>query len=672
MRMQYFISIFLFWFTINVCTSQTAEFKKVSKNDLLKSKSLIEPDALAEYLHRSCTLEYEYVQSNNRFELKYTYFYRIKIYTDQELDIGDRVIKYYIGSKSYGNESVEKIEAYTFNLVDGKVKRHKLSKDNIYDSQINQRWATKKFAMPAVQVGSVLDIKFTVRSSNISSIKKFYLQQKYPVVFSKYELEIPEYYKYSISTSGYYPVEKSIETREENIKVLRRDAKRRQGLETLSAENSRYESKQYTVNIEKFISINIPTLKVEPYVNNMDNYRLGIGFGLYSSQLPDSKINYFSNTWENIGNVYLGLDNFGRQLDDNYGFEEFIDSISVFIQSERMESIFSEVCEQYIWNGFYSVVTYDGIRNLLETKKGNTAEINLLLTNLLRKSGISANPVVMRNRYSGNLNINYPRESELNYVIVQVEIDGRTIFLDATDSNIAAGQLPSRAINKYGIVVSDLGSRAIEITNSNIGLSSTMVEMEVLNNALKGKFISKNEGYFSYLLRSNFSSKEDYFSYLDLLIGAKVTEATITGLENRVGEVSYSCKATLNNHILKIEDKIIIDCALYFLPKTTPFTSKERQFAIFHNCRVSNSSVFKFKVPKGYKVESLPNNLNIVTPDNSLKCIVDFLVVGSEVVVTIRRYVRSDIISPEHYSAVIEYYDLLVAKGNEKIVLSKM
>ena len=53
------------------------------------------------------------------------------------------------------------------------------------------------------------------------------------------------------------------------------------------------------------------------------------------------------------------------------------------------------------WNGFYGKYTDKGVRKAYKDRVGNVAEINLILTSMLRFAGLNANPVLVSSRGNG-------------------------------------------------------------------------------------------------------------------------------------------------------------------------------------------------------------------------------------------------------------------------------
>jgi hypothetical protein len=61
----------------------------------------------------------------------------------------------------------------------------------------------------------------------------------------------------------------------------------------------------------------------------------------------------------------------------------------------------------------------EGVKKAYKDKTGNVAEINLMLTAMLRYAGLNANPVLVSTRSNG-IAI-FPNRTAFNYVIAAVE-----------------------------------------------------------------------------------------------------------------------------------------------------------------------------------------------------------------------------------------------------------
>ena len=105
---------------------------------------------------------------------------------------------------------------------------------------------------------------------------------------------------------------------------------------------------------------------------------------------------------------------------------------------------------------------------------------------------------------------------------------------------------------------------------------------------------------------------------------------------------------------------------------TNPFKAGNRDFSLFFDNTFSNVNMLKIKIPEGYTVESIPEKLNIATPDKLMTVMINFSVVNGEVAMTKITKLSQDIINPSYYDAIKSVYDQLEAKMKEKIVLTKL
>lgn len=107
----------------------------------------------------------------------------------------ESVVLYDIG-KSYD------IEAYTYNYENGQLNKTKLNTSNCHNEKINEYWVVKKFAMPNVKAGSIVEYKYKINSEYKFNLKDWEFQWKIPVVYSEYQVNMIPFYEYSYLLQG--------------------------------------------------------------------------------------------------------------------------------------------------------------------------------------------------------------------------------------------------------------------------------------------------------------------------------------------------------------------------------------------------------------------------------------------------------------------------------------
>jgi len=78
------------------------------------------------------------------------------------------------------------------------------------------------------------------------------------------------------------------------------------------------------------------------------------------------------------------------------------------------------------------------------------------------------------------------------------------------------------------------------------------------------------------------------------------------------------------------------------------------------------------EVPEDYKVESMPENKSFGLPDNL--GVFKFRAVsnGNKIQLIVTQDVNASMIPASYYGALKEYYNQMIAKESEKIILSKV
>jgi hypothetical protein len=77
-------------------------------------------------------------------------------------------------------------------------------------------------------------------------------------------------------------------------------------------------------------------------------------------------------------------------------------------------------------------------------------------------------------------------------------------------------------------------------------------------------------------------------------------------------------------------------------------------------------------VPEGFIVDELPEGLNLKLPREYGNFLYQIDYKGRDLQILIRYNIQKSVILAQDYSALREFYDLIIAKTNEMIVLRKL
>ena len=111
---------------------------------------------------------------------------------------------------------------------------------------------------------------------------------------------------------------------------------------------------------------------------------------------------------------------------------------------------------------------------------------------------------------------------------------------------------------------------------------------------------------------------------------------------------------------------------LFLTEHNNTFRLEERKFPVDFTSPWMVKNTVSIKIPEGYKVETLPENLAIGLPD-SLGFFKYQIIESAGKINTISvLQFNSAIIAPQYYTFLKDFYGKLVKKESEKIVLIKI
>ena len=138
------------------------KFGKVSAEEVSMATCAMDPEADAMYLYDIGDVYY----SNNGMMI-YDVQVRIKIFKKEAVGLADVEYPYYTNTSP--SEEVSRIDACTYNMVDGKVVKTQMSKKNIFKEKVSDRLSRVKFSLPDVREGSVIEYKFSLSNTTTPS-----------------------------------------------------------------------------------------------------------------------------------------------------------------------------------------------------------------------------------------------------------------------------------------------------------------------------------------------------------------------------------------------------------------------------------------------------------------------------------------------------------------------
>lgn len=651
------------------------KFGEVDDADVKATKYDKFPDAEAVVLCDYGNVHYEISPSDIKLVAKYTM--RIKILKKSGYDRANRTINYEMHGTN--KERVSNIKGYTYNYENGKVVKTKLEKSAITEKMVNKNVGEIKFSMPNVKEGSVVEYTHELTSDFFWIIPVWYFQTELPVLWSEYRVSIPEYFSFVQLGQTY----KEFHTKE-NESVTN----------TITSTTTSYKN-----SISRWVLTDIPPFKDEPFIASVNDHIMKMDFQIAGTNFPNQGYKPHMETWEKMVKDLHDNEKHGRYLNKNLPDKTIVATLTAnkTTTKDKLVAIYDYVKNNIKYNGRNSLYTKKSIKEVLEKKVGNVAEINLLLVNMLREAGIQSHPVLSSTRTHGKIFQQYPIQDKFNYVIAYANIDGKEdILLDATDNMLTAGMLSYQALNGVGLLtqgdskydwVNLQASKSAKITN----IVSATLNMDKTG-LVKGEITERFGGYEAIRMRRKLSkdakvteegeegeegeaeaptelSEED--KQKEEAEKAKTNKFTWKNLEELGKPLDGTKKVEISEFSQVNDDFIYFTPLLDYRMKENPFKNTERNFDIDYACPVEKSFYMNFVIPEGYKVEELPKPIRLKWQDESIKFDYAVTATGDKVQLISKFVLSRPIFKAEEYKALRDLYAQIVAKQEEQIVLKK-
>ena len=662
MSLKKIVFIFLFIFSFSKSDAQNFEYGKASQEELQQKVHSLDSTAAAAIIFKKGRTFYTY-RRNNGFILNHEYTFRIKIYKKEGLSWATFQVPYYVGYEKYNDDVVKFSNCATYNLENDIVVKTKLKGEGVFKNEINKNWAEASILLPNVKVGSVIEIKYLLKSENLVKFPVYNFQYDIPVNYAEYDTEIPEYFVYKPILTGYT--------------TIKSEAKYAQGSQNFEDEHGQSRGFRYSQINSKYSVENMPALKEEAFVDNIINYKTALYHELESTRFPNEKVKDYSMTWEGVTKTIFKDNDFGKQLEERDFLMQDIKLILKDVEEKnKLNVIFEFVKNKMNWNNEYGYFTNKGVKKAYLEKTGNCAEINFILIDMLKLAGIKANPVLISTVDHG-VPV-YPNRTVYNYVVAAVEREGKQVLLDATQKYTTQNILPLNALNWNGRLIRADG------TSEEIILAPTFqsnINYTALANIdsqgkISGKLRIQKTNYeaYSYREKNNAINTDTYLEKLENeLGGARITDYKIENREtDLMNPITETFTFVSNNHYERIGGKLFINPLLFFAYQKNPFVMEKRQMPIYFGFPKQMRYNLTLEIPEGYEVESLPTAIKLTTEDNTAVFSIISASSGDKIQISIIREINKSVIAPSYYNTIKDFFQKMIVAQNEKIVLKKI
>lgn len=657
-------------FSVFKLSAQEFKLGKVSVAELQEKMYPSDTSATAAILYKKGVARVEY-NENDGFVLITDVETRIKIYKKEGYDYANQSIGYSISGGLKENVQIQ--DAVTFNLVDGKIEKTKLKSDGEFDEAVNKYYGRKKITMPNVKEGSIIEFRYKVRSPYVSWMRDWKFQYDIPVKHSELTTYFPEYYVFNVMQKGFANLKVTTDKKAASIMFTNKErSDGKAGGTTFS-----YDKVEYQETKTAYVGDNLPAMKDESYVNNIDNYTTTLSHELSMVKWPNTPIKSYSSDWNSVAKTIYDYQDFGDELNKTGYFENDLKPLLADKKTdeEKISAVLNYVKSAVKWNNLFGYSCDNGVKKAYKEKSGNIGDINLMLTAMLRYAGLNANPVLVSTRDNG-ISL-FPNRTAFNYVIAAVETTNGNVLLDATSKYSYPNILPYRVLNWEGrLIRKDGTSESVDLMPKKVSNDNVFINYSVdAQGKVAGNVRRQYTDYNAMFYRNEIDEvKED--AYLEKLENDnnKIEVNDYTRINEKDLSLPTIEKFSFKGENLTeiIGDKIYINPMLFFTKTQNSFKQETREYPVDFGYPFADKFNISISIPDGFAVETLPAPTILAMEDNLGSFKFNIVTSGNILQLAIVHQINEAIVSPEKYEMLKEYYQGMIAKETEKIVLKRI
>ena len=584
---------------------------------------------------------------------------RIKILKPEGKEYADVEVPYIEDEKTHSvHEVITGLKAWAYNMENGKVVKTKMENSNVSHERLDKTHMLLKFSIPQVKEGTVVEYQYRKESDYYFYIDTWVAQTEIPVAYTSYNLLIPEYFVFNVDETGMVQTENKVE--EESLRFVGANG------DALSCTGTRYQ----------FVGRDLPALKSDSYVFCPLDYCKKVTAELRGLEVPGALYKNFTSTWEEIGRGLMEDEDFGKRIKRACPIKDLVASSGVEKETDvvkKMAAIFTALKSRLKWNGNYRLYA-ESASKTIKDGSGSNADLNFILLSAYREAGLDARPVVMSRRTKGRLPLTHPSVNKLNTFVIGV-VDGQAVhFIDASVEDGYIDVLPPALLTEQGLLLSDDGTgswlnlQALETAKANVMVEGTIDS----DGNIKGTYNAQMQANLSASLKSDFREADDSLSYINKLAERDGVTITEYAIENReaflpvaIEKFSFSKKVEADGTHIYLNPFVIP------VMTESPFKAVTRTLPVEYPYKYSVNMVTSLQLPEGYEIEEMPKPLNITTEDKMLSVRVNYVLQGKKLIVQYRFIVSKTLFLSGEYDFLRQFYDSMVEKFNEMVVLKK-
>ncbi len=596
-----------------------------------------------------------YVDNDNDNNLIFEYHTKIKILKKGGLSQANFQI--FLRKNDSRIEKILTVKASSFNVENGSIREMKLDSKNIFSEDINKNYNAKKFAIPNVQVGSVIEVFYKLESPFFYNFRSWEFQCDIPKINSEFWCLIPANYVYNISLRGFQTLSK-------NESSIVKDC---------------FSGGRADCTRLKYGMKNIPAFQEEEFMTAKSNFLSVLNFELSEIKYFDGRTNKITKEWKDADEEMRRSVDFGLQIKrgkdivDNQVEQIIIGETNELLKAQK---IYDFIKGWYRWNDVYGKYSEFGIKKAFESKTGNVGDINLSLIAALKFANLNVEPMLLSTRDNGLATELYPVLSEFNYVVAKLNINDKVYLLDATDDFHPFGLIPVRCLNGKGRVLGDKESYWYDIKPSDKEKTLSVITLVLGKDGLiRGSIQYSYLGYDAVLERkkiNKFRSQQEYIDHVaNSLNSVTIKKFQIENSEDLKKPVVVKLEVEIEGYDSLNSNNFLFNPFFIEPLKTNSFRSSERLYPVDFGAPREKIMIFSLEYPSEYEIDGIPPKVGLTLPQNGGRYIFEIQNAANKLTVNNSLLIAKPVFTSNEYHFVKELFNRVIAVQQTELVFKK-
>ena len=628
---------------------------KPTDQELQMTEYAADKDAEAVVLYHKTDVSYQFI--SNDFKVYYRVNTRLKVLKPEGKRLADGQIVYLDGPANRGrHELVAGLKATAYNLENGKLVKTKMERSMTSEERLDKNQMVVKFSVPQVKVGTVIEYEYRIESDFYGNIRDWYAQHDIPVLYTCYELSIPEWFSFNIEETGMNNLEKKAYS--EPLTLLFSG-----GTENI------------LTNIKTFVGRNLPALKDDDFVWHAADYGDKVTAELANIFVPGAVYENFTSTWTDVDGQLMNDEDFGGRLKRSSPLKDEINAAGIpgiSDKTERIAAVWKLLKSKVRWNGKYSLWG-ESASKVLKEGTGTNADINFLLINMLKDAGIGSTPVIMRTRDSGILPLSHSSLKYLNTFVVGIPMtDTGMVYLDGSAEDGYLSVLPAKLLVSRARLLQTTGADLwVNLQTKARGRETISIQAQLdANGLLKGNKSSIFLDEASAAKRREWRQAKDSTELIQKMQERDGIEIQSYRLEGR-HDFSPLVKEelTFTKQCDAAGDLIYLNPLIFIPQRKSPFTAAERMLPIEFPYKQSEMQNVMITLPKGYVVEEVPKP--IVIKFDGATARISYSVLDNMLNIQYMMNIDKTFFAATEYQDLKAFFDRVVESNKQIITLKK-